>query len=114
MTNFVVRNSNLVLAAAVLAAGLTFGAGAFAQASNNNNGTGSSVLPPAAPGTNGRQVQDEPGKGSPVNGANTNRPNGNQPCEPGSTANANSRTTTCMDQNGNKVTLPNEKGNSAK
>jgi hypothetical protein len=114
MTNLALRNSILVLASAVFAAGLTFAGGAFAQASNNNNGTGSSVLPPAAPGTNGRQVQDEPGKGSPINDANTNRPNSSQPCEPGSTANANSRTTTCMDPDGKKVTLPNEKGNSAK
>ena len=114
MTNLAPHNSRLILASAVFAVGLALTGAAFAQASNNNNGTGSSVLPPAAPGTNGRQVQDEPGKGTSVNGANTNRPNSSQPCEPGSTANANSRTTTCMEPNGSKVTLPNEKGNSAK
>jgi hypothetical protein len=112
MTQLASRN-RLTIVSTVMVASLALAGTAFAQASTTGN-NGSSVAPPAASSPNGRAVQrSQEGTMQNNNAVNSNRPDSNQPCTPGSTTNANSKTTTCRDPNtGMKETLPNAKGNS--
>jgi hypothetical protein len=109
---------------------LALAGGAFAQASSGGSGSrtnpatsGAGSSSSGAPcqtgcGSSAGTEDMRNGNGAPMrNSASPNVRTGTQgsdkPCTPGATVNAN-EDTTCTDQFGNKQTLPNAKGNSAK
>ena len=122
MTNLVMQNGRLILASAVFVAGLALTGGAFAQASSG--GSGNTLNPatsgagssnsgtPCEKGCGPTAIQSDAKTGGSME-VQTNRPNSDDLCTPGSTVNANSSASRCTDSNGKKLALPNEKGNSA-
>lgn len=122
MTKLGWHTTRMTFASAIVGAGLAFSGVVYGQASTGGGGSptnpSSSGAGSSSTGTPCEQGCGPSAGGSPSNmgGQNANRnsmPTGIQPCTPGSTVNSNSGTT-CRDSNGKVVTLPNQKGNSAK
>ena len=127
MTNVALHNGRLILASAVFAAGLALTGTAFAQVSTG--GSGSATNPatsgagssnsgtPCEKGCGPTAGQSDAQSGTMMQGG-TGVQTGNQnmakDCTPGSTVSANAGTTTCVQPDGSKVFLPNQKGNGAK
>jgi len=120
MTHLSGRTTRVTFASAVLVAGLALAGVAYGQASTGMGGSPTNPSSSGA-GSSNSGTPCEQGCGpragsSDMGGSNANRNStstGIQPCTPGSTVNMNAGTT-CRDSSGKVVTLPNEKGNSAK